>query len=496
MNLTASLKLLRDYADHGDEAAFRKLVEQYINLVYSVALRRVGGDASLAQDVTQAVFTDLARKAPSLRGVEYLGGWLHKHAGFVAANMVRSERRRQIREQEASQMNATDNSPDSLWQQLAPVLNDTIESLEPSDRQVILLRFFEQWDFRSIGTTLGISDDAAQKRVSRALDKVRIHFRRRGIVLSAVAIASVISANAVQAAPAGLASTVASASLAHAAGAWSFSLSSTYVQALFLKKTTYVLLLVALASALIIPISVFKARKSQSSAPITDASVRQGLVLDYKFDHGVVDGRIADASGAGNNGQINGAQWISDPQRGGVFQFSPPNRYILVPNSASLNPSNLTLAAWIKTSDQGDTWRRVFDKGWTDGFALSIAGGHTPNNTSQGKAVIEIAKSYSASSDRTVTDGQWHHVAMTYDGAEEILYIDGVRQKRIASWPGSVPSNSNDLTIGINLIDPNPLYDEVGASFDGLIDEPMMFNRALSPGEIKFLFNSQRRQLR
>jgi RNA polymerase sigma factor (sigma-70 family) len=268
MNLTASLKLLRDYADHGDEAAFRKLVEQYINLVYSVALRRVGGDASLAQDVTQAVFTDLARKAPSLRGVEYLGGWLHKHAGFVAANMVRSERRRQIREQEASQMNATDNSPDSLWQQLAPVLNDTIESLEPSDRQVILLRFFEQWDFRSIGTTLGISDDAAQKRVSRALDKVRIHFRRRGIVLSAVAIASVISANAVQAAPAGLASTVASASLAHAAGAWSFSLSSTYVQALFLKKTTYVLLLVALASALIIPISVFKARKSQSSAQV------------------------------------------------------------------------------------------------------------------------------------------------------------------------------------------------------------------------------------
>jgi hypothetical protein len=110
MNLTASPKLLRDYADHGDEAAFRKLVDQYINLVYSVAVRRVGGDTSLAQDVTQTVFTDLARKAPSLRDVGFLGGWLHKHTGFVASNMVRSEQRRQIREQEAAQMNATNNS--------------------------------------------------------------------------------------------------------------------------------------------------------------------------------------------------------------------------------------------------------------------------------------------------------------------------------------------------------------------------------------------------
>jgi len=216
MNLTASLKLLRDYADHGDEAAFRKLVEQYINLVYSVAVRRVGGDVSLAEDVTQTVFTDLARKASSLRGVEFLGGWLHRHTGFVAANMIRSEQRRQIREQEAFQMNATDNSSDSLWQQLAPVLDDTIESLDPSDRQVILLRFFERWDFRSIGTTLGISDDAAQKRLSRALDKLRTLLTERGVTLSVMLLSSLIAGKAIAAAPDGLVGNVARIALSGA----------------------------------------------------------------------------------------------------------------------------------------------------------------------------------------------------------------------------------------------------------------------------------------
>src|SRR5215469_10752362 len=181
MNLTDNLKLLRDYADNGNEAAFRELVKRYVDLVYSAALRRVGGDAELAQDVTQTVFTDLARKAKSLRNVEMLSGWLHRHTGFVASNMVRSEHRRQIREQEAAQMNATHDSPDSVWQQLAPMLDDTIESLEPEDRQAILLRFFERQDFRHIGSAMGVSDDAAQNRVSRELEKLRGLLTGRGI---------------------------------------------------------------------------------------------------------------------------------------------------------------------------------------------------------------------------------------------------------------------------------------------------------------------------
>ena len=216
MNLTESHKLLRDYADHGDEAAFRGLVENYVNLVYSVAVRRVGGDAALAQDVTQTVFTDLARKASSLRNVGFLGGWLHRHTGFVASAMLRSEQRRQVREQEAAQMNATQDSSDSLWQQLEPMLDDTIESLEPSDRQAVLLRFFERQDFRSIGAALGISDDAAQKRVSRALEKLRALLVERGVTLSVILLSSLLAGKTTMAAPTGLVGNVTRLALAGA----------------------------------------------------------------------------------------------------------------------------------------------------------------------------------------------------------------------------------------------------------------------------------------
>ena len=122
MSLNDSVKLLRDYAERGNEAAFRELVARYIDLVYSTAVRRLGGDADLARDVTQTVFADLARNASSLRDVALLGGWLHRHTGFVAAKMVRTERRREAREREAAEMNALQNSPDLLWQQLAPHL--------------------------------------------------------------------------------------------------------------------------------------------------------------------------------------------------------------------------------------------------------------------------------------------------------------------------------------------------------------------------------------
>jgi RNA polymerase sigma factor (sigma-70 family) len=216
MDLTDSHKLLRDYADRGNESAFQELVNRYIDLVYSTALRRVGGNADAAQDVTQAVFTDLARKAHSFRGVDMLGGWLHRHTGFVASNFVRSEQRRQIREQEAAQMNALADSPDAVWQQLSPVLDETIDSLEPADRQAILLRFFERHDFRSIGATLGISDDAAQKRVSRALEKLKDLLARRGVTLSVVLLGTLMAGKVVKAAPADLAIKVATLALAGA----------------------------------------------------------------------------------------------------------------------------------------------------------------------------------------------------------------------------------------------------------------------------------------
>ena len=251
MNLTDNRKLLRDYTDSGDEAAFRELVERYIDLVYSTALRRVGGNAVLAEDATQAVFTDLAHKARSLHEVEFLGGWLHRHAGFVASNLLRTEQRRQIREQQAVEMNALLDSPDALWQQLEPVLDETIESLDPSDRQAIVLRFFERQDFRSVGTALGITDDAAQKRVSRALDKLRELLASHGVTLSLVLLGTFMSGKVVKAAPSGLAGKVAGAALAGVAAGTGLSVVFAKLANSLLLKTSAAAIVVVVAVTLL-----------------------------------------------------------------------------------------------------------------------------------------------------------------------------------------------------------------------------------------------------
>jgi len=208
--------LLADYARTGSEAAFRELVDRYLRLVYSTALRRVDGDSHRAQDVTQTVFADLARHARALPRSVMLGGWLHRRACHVAATLMRSERRRQARERLAAEMNALQNEPPD-FAAVAPFLDEAINRLGDRDRTAILLRFFEERDFRSISESLGGTEDAARMRVSRALDKLHAHLKRRGLVLPAAALATVLAGNVLTAAPAGLVVTVSTAAIATAA---------------------------------------------------------------------------------------------------------------------------------------------------------------------------------------------------------------------------------------------------------------------------------------
>src|SRR6266700_849556 len=209
--MTDCRQLLANYADHGSETAFRELVSRYIDLVYSTARRLLNGDAHLAEDVTQTVFADLARKAPTFSKGILLGGWLHRHTCYLAQNVLRRERRRQAREQETVRMNVPENDPNNTAAQLAPVLDDAINELSASDRAAILLRFFEQRDLRAIGNALGTSEDAAQKRVGRALDKLRAILVRRGVALPGATLAAALAAQAVTSAPVGLAASVSSA---------------------------------------------------------------------------------------------------------------------------------------------------------------------------------------------------------------------------------------------------------------------------------------------
>jgi RNA polymerase sigma factor (sigma-70 family) len=209
------LTLLRAYARNNSEAAFAALVSRYVNLVYSVALRSVR-DAHLAEEITQAVFIILARKADSLGDKTILPGWLCRSARYASANALTIQRRRQQREQEAymqSTLNEAEPTHEETWNQIAPLLDGAMEQLGQKDHDALVLRFFENKTFAEVGATLGASEDAAKMRVNRALEKLRKFFTKRGVSSTTAIIAGAISANSVQAAPAGLAAIISATAL-------------------------------------------------------------------------------------------------------------------------------------------------------------------------------------------------------------------------------------------------------------------------------------------
>jgi RNA polymerase sigma factor (sigma-70 family) len=209
-------ELLRRYAATRAEADFAEVVRRHVNLVYSCALRQVNGDAHLAQDITQLVFTDLARKAASVASHRVLAGWLFKSTRFAAAKAVRGEQRRHAREAEAHLMEEISRDPAAQldWARVRPVLDEVLGELSDSDREAILLRFFEGRDFASVGARLNVNDNTARMRTERALDKLRGLLERRGVKSTGAALAVALANQAVVAAPAGLAVTVTGFALA------------------------------------------------------------------------------------------------------------------------------------------------------------------------------------------------------------------------------------------------------------------------------------------
>jgi RNA polymerase sigma factor (sigma-70 family) len=212
------ITLLREYAETGSEAAFTALVERYVNLVYSTALRSVGNPHA-AEEITQAVFIILAKKAPGLSQRTVLSGWLYQTTRLTAANFLRTEIRRQHREQEAYMQSLLNEPEPEIWPQIAPLLDAAMGRLGESDRNAIVLRFFENKNLREVGLALGTSEDAAKMRVSRTLEKLRKFFAKRGVAFSAAVIAGAVSTNSIQAAPVGLAKSITAVAIAKGAAA-------------------------------------------------------------------------------------------------------------------------------------------------------------------------------------------------------------------------------------------------------------------------------------
>jgi RNA polymerase sigma factor (sigma-70 family) len=211
------MDLLREYACDHSEPAFAGLVQRHINLVYSVALRYTGNSED-AQDVTQAVFIILARKAAGLRERTVLTGWLYETTRFTAARFIRTRVRRQIREQEAyMQFSLNEPDADGVWRQLSPLLEEAMTQLGEKDRTLLALRFFENKSGAETAAALGIQEWAVHKRTARAVEKLRSFFSRRGVSVSAGVLIAAVSANSLQAAPAGLAVTVTAAAAKGAA---------------------------------------------------------------------------------------------------------------------------------------------------------------------------------------------------------------------------------------------------------------------------------------
>ena len=265
-------QLIRQYAAERSEPAFAELVRRHLKMVYAAALRQVHGDAHLAEDVAQSVFSDLARKAGKFQPNHSIAGWLHASTRFAAANAVRAEARRRTREQAVVSMNAINSNANADWNELRPMIDEALEELGGADREAIVLRYFEAYEFSLVGAALGVSENAARMRVDRALEKLRTALQKRGMAATGAALAVALAESSAAAVPAQLAAGITSAALAQA-GTTSLSSAPSILKIIAMKKLSLAAVSVlALAAATVLVVRNLPDANQQKAAASTGAT--------------------------------------------------------------------------------------------------------------------------------------------------------------------------------------------------------------------------------
>jgi RNA polymerase sigma factor (sigma-70 family) len=268
------IQLLRRYAG-GSDAAFAELTQRHVGFVYAAALRQLGGASHRAEEVTQGVFIDLARKAASLTRRTEIVGWLYTSTHHAAAKLKRDEQRRQQREQEAHTMQDIIDGPaeDTVdWNRLRPVLDSAMHELAEQDRAVILLRYFQDRRFAEVGRLLGMSEDGARMRAARALDKLHGLLARRKITSTTAALGLLLAHQPAVAVPVGLAASVTGAALAGAAGMGAGSAAGLL---LFTMKAKTGLVVGLAAAGIGIGTAVFQHREAHVARATADILARE-----------------------------------------------------------------------------------------------------------------------------------------------------------------------------------------------------------------------------